>query len=96
MDENRGLSGDQVIYVGGAIEDTDVVLFAIPSPALAETVAQLADLLNGKILIYATNKVGASPMHQLELLRKNAPNSALFRAFSNLGWENFVEPVIGA
>lgn len=33
-------------------------------------------------------------MHQLELLRQRAPDSALFRAFSSLGWENFAEPLI--
>jgi predicted dinucleotide-binding enzyme len=77
-----------------AIEGADVALFAIPSRVMAETVALLSGRLNGKILIDATNNVGTSPMHQLELLRKNAPDSALFRAFSNLGWENFAEPVI--
>lgn len=34
------------------------------------------------------------PMHQLGLLRQSAPDSPLFRAFSNLGWENFAEPTL--
>jgi predicted dinucleotide-binding enzyme len=86
--------GATAVGVQSAVKVADAVLFAIPSRVLAETVAQAGDQLNGKILIDATNNVGTSPMHQLELLRQNAPDSALFRAFSNLGWENFADPVI--
>ncbi len=76
-------------------DDADSVLFAIPARAMPDTVAQARSRLNGKILIDATNNVGASPMHQMDLLRQTAPDSFLFRAFSNLGWENFAEPVFG-
>ncbi len=77
-----------------AIVGADVVLFAIPGGAMAATVSGLGAGLDGKILIDATNNVGGSPMHQLQLLAQAAPKSPLFRAFSNLGWENFAEPVI--
>ena len=86
--------GATAVSTRDAIEGAEVVLFAIPSRVMAETVALMSGRLNGKILIDATNNVGMSPMHRLELLRQNAPDGALFRAFSNLGWENFAEPVI--
>lgn len=78
-----------------AVRGAEVVLFAIPARAMAETVARLGPDLNGKIVVDATNNVGQSPMHQLQLLRQVAPDSLLYRAFSNLGWENFADPVIG-
>lgn len=80
--------------IENAAVGSDVVLFAVPSRAMEETVARLGRQLNGKILIDASNNVGGSPMHQLQLLRQAAPGSPLFRAFSNLGWENFADPVI--
>ncbi|MDX1688975.1 MAG: NAD(P)-binding domain-containing protein [Candidatus Promineifilaceae bacterium] len=76
-----------------AIAGARVVLFAIPGRAMPATVRQLGDRLDGKILIDATNNVGEEPMHSLSALRRAAPNAALFRAFSNLGWENFASPI---
>lgn len=76
-----------------SVAGVDVVLFAIPGRAMPDIVKQLGDRLDGKILIDATNNVGADPMHSLGVLRPVAPNGSLFRAFSNLGWENFANPV---
>lgn len=76
-----------------SVVGVDVVLFAIPGRAMPETVSQLGNRLDGKILIDATNNVGANSMHSLDALRKVGPNAALYRAFSNLGWENFANPV---
>ncbi|MDJ0751877.1 MAG: NAD(P)-binding domain-containing protein [Ardenticatenaceae bacterium] len=81
--------------INKSITEAEVVVFAIPGGAMAETVGRLGDNLNGKILIDATNHVGQQQMHQLPLLRQAAPESAIFRAFSTLGWENFADPVIG-
>lgn len=77
-----------------AVTQAEAVLFAIPGRAMSETVTQLGDRLNGKILLDATNNVGQQPMHNLNTLRQAAPDSKLFRAFSTLGWENFAKPVI--
>ena len=77
-----------------SVETADVVLFAIPGSIMPETVTQLGSRLDRKILIDTTNNVGRSPMHSLDLLRQNTKGSAIFRAFSNLGWENFADPVI--
>lgn len=87
-------NGATANVIEAAVVASDVVLFAIPGRAMAETVATLGSELDGKILIDASNNVGRTPMHQLQLLRQVAPAGLLFRAFSNLGWENFATPVI--
>lgn len=81
------------VPVPESIAGADVVLFAIPGRVMPETVAGFGDRLDGKILVDATNNVGAEPMHSLDALRQAAPNGVLFRAFSNLGWENFANPI---
>lgn len=86
--------GATAVSTSTSITHADAVLFAIPGRAMAETIAQLGDALNGKILLDAANNVGQQPMNSLALLRQAAPDSPLFRAFSTLGWENFAEPVI--
>ena len=78
-----------------AAAGADVVLFAIPGKAMADTAAQLAPHLNGKIVIDATNQPGQPTLHSLAILRQAAPEAHLFRAFSTLGWENFANPVLG-
>ena len=84
----------QVVPLQGAIADADVVLFAIPGSAVADTAAMLGGKLDGKIIIDATNQVGAPVMNSLETLQAHAPHAKLYRAFNNLGWENFAEPMI--
>ena len=80
--------------VADCVEDAEVVLFAIPAGVMSSTVDRIGSELNSRILIDATNRVGEMQLHQLDLLRQAAPDSPLFRAFSNLGWENFAEPEI--
>ncbi len=70
-------------------------MFAIPGAAMATTVPALADALQGKIVIDATNNVGAAPLHSVDLIADAASSAQVFRAFSTLGWENFADPVIG-
>lgn len=86
--------GATAVDIHQAISQTQVVLFAIPGQAMAETIAQLGAQLNGKILIDAANNVGQQPLNNLQTLRQAAPDSPLFRAFSTLGWENFAEPTL--
>ncbi len=86
--------GATAVTVPTSIANVDVVVFAIPGRAMAETISQLGSQLHGKILIDTTNNVGQATMHSLDALRQAAPGSPLFRAFSTLGWENFANPVI--
>ena len=87
-------NGTTAVPVPQSIANTEAVLFAIPGGTMAETAQQSGSQLNGKIVIDATNNVGKTPMNNLDLLRKTAPNAYLFRAFSTLGWENFANPNI--
>lgn len=87
--------GATAATVPNSLDDANLVLFAIPGRAMPETIARLGDRLDGKILLDATNNVSADPMHSLDPLRDAAPHSSLFRAFSNLGWENFDNPLFG-
>lgn len=77
-----------------ASENAEVVLFAVPGASVSGIAGALRDELDGKILIDATNQVGAEVMNNLGVLKAFAPNSNLYRAFSNLGWENFEQPEI--
>ncbi len=77
-----------------AVAGAEVMLLAIPGRAVADTVSGLGDALDGKIVIDATNRVGEAVMNSLDILRAQWPRAWLFRAFNNLGWENFEEPVI--
>lgn len=80
--------------VADAVREAGVVVFAMPGAGMAEAVEALAADLDGKTVIDATNKVGAQPLHSVDVIGAAAPRAQVFRAFSTLGWENFAEPVI--
>lgn len=80
--------------VGAAISTGEIILFAIPGQAMDETVAQFKDQLAGKIVIDATNNVGAAELNNLAAFVSHSAEVHYFRAFNSLGWENFAEPVL--
>lgn len=84
----------QVGTIAEAITFGDVIVFAIPGQAMDETIAANTDILNGKIIIDSANKMGGSVVNSIETFRSLTPNAKVFRAFSNLGWENFESPII--
>jgi predicted dinucleotide-binding enzyme len=71
----------------------DVVVLAIPGPAIDATIAQYADQLDGKIIIDTANKMGASSHNSFAALQQHAPHASIYRAFNSLGWENFANPL---
>jgi 8-hydroxy-5-deazaflavin:NADPH oxidoreductase len=71
----------------------DVVVLAIPGPAMDATIAQYADRLDGKIIIDTANKMGASSHNSFAALQQHAPHARIYRAFNTLGWENFANPL---
>jgi predicted dinucleotide-binding enzyme len=81
--------------IAEAVEQAEVILFAIPSNTVEDTSAALGSKLDGKIIIDATNKMGQPVVNSLATLQKHAPQARLFRAFNYLGWENFANPIIG-
>ncbi len=78
-----------------AVAGADVVLVAIPGPAVADLASKLGGRLDRRIIIDATNNVGHPEMNNLGTLNEYAPNATFYRAFNSLGWENFAEPMIG-
>jgi len=72
----------------------EVVLFSIPSGTVAEIARALGRVLDGKILIDATNNFAGPVINNLAALQAVAPGANLFRAFNSLGWELFANPIL--
>lgn len=70
----------------------EVVLFAVPGPAMDAAITACAPGLAGKVIIDSANKVGGPVMNSLATFAQVAPTAQVFRAFNNLGWENFANP----
>lgn len=88
-------SGAQVGTVSEACQFGDVILLAIPGPAVQEVVKKYQSDLDGKTIIDATNQRGPHDVHNMTFIKENLPQSNQIRAFSNLGWENFADPNFG-
>lgn len=86
--------GARVSSVSEAIAASDVVLFAIPGAAMAETVGSLGAELDGKVAIDATNNIRGEVMHGAAVVTAVAPGASYCRAFNALGWEFFDEPMV--
>jgi predicted dinucleotide-binding enzyme len=84
-----------VTSVAEALESAGVVLFAIPGRAAAATAAQNGPALQGKIVIDATNNMGATTVNSVAAIQSAAPDSQVYRAFNIYGWENFEDPLYG-
>ena len=91
-----GPGGAPVVAVPDALADADVVLLAVPGKAAADLVNSNAYALAGKIIIDATNNIGAPAVNCLAAVAASAPDAHYARAFNTLGFENFVSPPAGA
>jgi 8-hydroxy-5-deazaflavin:NADPH oxidoreductase len=76
-----------------ALEEAGVVVYAIPGAAMADTLAAHTVALDGRIVIDATNNMGAGP--DLSGLRYLPDGVLGFRAFNSVGWDVMADPVIG-
>ncbi len=79
-----------------ALEEAQVVVYAIPGGAMADTLAAHTVALEGRIVIDATNNMapdrGTPELSGLRYL----PDGAIgFRAFNSVGWENMADPQFG-
>lgn len=89
----RDMEGSVRIGHGAdAIAHGDVIVFAVPGPAVASVVDAHADALAGKIIIDASNNMRGETRHALQILRSEVPSAQLYRAFNSLGWENLADP----
>jgi 8-hydroxy-5-deazaflavin:NADPH oxidoreductase len=85
----------RVTGIDTAIDDADVVLLAINGAAMPDAVPAFGARLDGKVVIDATNHVGAPSLNSLAVLAEHAPSALLYRAFNSLGWENFADARYG-
>jgi 8-hydroxy-5-deazaflavin:NADPH oxidoreductase len=86
--------GAKALSVEESISTAEVILFSIPWISVPEVAAANAKVLNGKIILDATNNFGGPIINNLSALTNAAPSSRIYRAFNSLGWEVFAQPVI--
>jgi 8-hydroxy-5-deazaflavin:NADPH oxidoreductase len=92
----NGPGGKPVVTIADALRDADVVLVAVPGPAVGDIVAANATALDGKVVIDAANRMGQAEANSRAAIKSAAPGAYYARAFNTLGWENFAEPPAGA
>ena len=63
---------------------------------MRQLLAEHGGALDGRIVIDATNDVGAERLHHADAYRESAPGARFVRAFNTLGFEMFAEPTVGA
>jgi len=85
-----GVEGASVAPVGEALAAADVVVLAVPGKSVADLVAEHGGAWSGKLIIDATNQMGADVAN----CRGSLPGNVRYaRAFNTLGGENFADPV---
>jgi hypothetical protein len=78
-----------VAPVGEALRDADVIILALPGAAVAALTAEYGEALAGRLVIDATNQMGADTANA----RASLPSSVRYaRAFNTLGGENMADP----
>jgi 8-hydroxy-5-deazaflavin:NADPH oxidoreductase len=85
----------QMATIGDALVSAEVVLLALPGAAINDFAVQYGALLQGRVVLDASNQFGQPVINGLAPLRAAAPNAQFVRAFNGLGWENFADPVRG-
>jgi predicted dinucleotide-binding enzyme len=90
-----GPGGAPVLAVGAALAGADVVLLAVPGPAVPDVIGTHRAALAGKIVIDAVNRIGQPELNCRSLLADAVPDARYVRAFNTLGWENFADPLPG-
>jgi hypothetical protein len=82
-----------VAGIAEALDGAEVVLLALPGgEAVDGLLASNGDALDGRLVIDATNRMGASTTNAAAQIAAAVPGARYVRAFNSLGWENFVEP----
>jgi predicted dinucleotide-binding enzyme len=94
-DRRTGPAGAQVHPVGDAIDGAEVVVLAVPAGAVADVLSAHGPALDGKVVIDATNRMGAAEANSQSAIAAAAPAARYVRAFNTLGWENFADPLPG-
>src|SRR3954468_16242033 len=91
---SRSPEPPRTVAIPGAIAAAEVVLLAVPGGAVPGLLAEYGAALDGRVVIDATNDVGADRLHHPEAYA-SAPGAALGRAVNTRGLETFAEPIVG-
>jgi 8-hydroxy-5-deazaflavin:NADPH oxidoreductase len=83
-------SAARVTSVAEALAAADVVILALPGAAVDQLVSDHRGVLDGKLVIDATNQMGRAVANARGSL---PPHVRYARAFNTLGGENMAEPV---
>lgn len=91
--DDDGVAGGSpavVTSVGDALVHAEVVILALPGPAVGQLVADHGKALDGKLIIDATNQMGQPVANSRGVL----PTGVRYaRAFNTLGGENMADPI---
>ncbi|GGI00046.1 NADPH-dependent F420 reductase [Arthrobacter liuii] len=88
-------TGARLSSIQEALDSSEAVVWAINGAAMADAIPAYGRDLAGKVVIDATNNIGAPTMNSLALIAEHAPTARAYRAFNSLGWENFKDPCYG-
>jgi len=89
-DDVAGSSSAVVTSVPAALEAADVIILAVPGPAVSEFADRFGEALRGKLIIDSTNRMGEPVANS----RSALPESIRYaRAFNTLGGENMANPI---
>ena len=91
-----GPGGAPVLVTAEALAGAEVVLLAVPGPAIPDILGAQGAALAGKIVIDAVNRIGEPETDSRALIASAVPTARYVRAFNTLGWENFADPLPGA
>lgn len=90
-----GPGGAPLLAIPEAVASAEVVLLAVPGPAVPDVVNALGRALDGKVVIDAANRMGEPAANSHEAITAASPGASYARAFNTLGWENFADPLPG-
>jgi predicted dinucleotide-binding enzyme len=89
-------SGARVADIAGALDGADVVVLAVPGPAVAGLVREHAQAFGGVLVVDCANNVaGPGPANSHDVITAAAPGVRYARAFNTLGVENLQDPRFG-
>lgn len=88
-------TGARIAGIEEAINSSEAVVWAINGAAMADAIPAYGRQLGDKVVIDATNNIGAQTVNSLALIAEHAPTALAYRAFNSLGWENFQDPCYG-
>ena len=77
--------------IGDVLAWADVTVLAIPGSAVDDFASTFADQLADRVVVDATNNIGAASTSGVQAIRSAAATAHVFRAFNSVGWENFTE-----